>query len=113
MLLHGILLWVNRMGVLSAIKAAKIAKAAESEIKRRATGAFLQNYNHQYAWATEAGNHIFDTVAARSKKENLSQADDFGLSLLYMLQQAQADENPVSVKGFQRILIEVLPYLDI
>ena len=112
MLLHGILLWVNRMGVLSAIKAAKIAKAAESEIKRRATGAFLQNYNHQYAWATEAGNHIFDTVAARSKKENLSQADDFGLSLLYMLQQAQADENPVSVKGFQRILIEVLPYLE-
>ena len=99
------------MGLSSAYKAASIANAAESEIKRRATGAFLLNYNNQYAWGTEVGNHIFDTVAARSKKEKLSQADDFGLSLLYMLQQAQADESPGSVKGFQRILLEVLPYL--
>lgn len=99
------------MGLSSAYKAASIANAAESEIKRRATGAFLLNYNNQYAWGTEVGNHIFDTVAARSKKEKLSQADDFGLSLLYMLQQAQADESPASVKGFQRILLEVLPYL--
>ena len=111
MLLCRILLWVHRMGLLSAYKAASIANAAESEIKRRATGAFLLNYNNQYAWGTEVGNHIFDTVAARSKKEKLSQADDFGLSLLYMLQQAQADESPGSVKGFQRILLEVLPYL--
>ena len=111
MLLCRILLWVHRMGLSSAYKAASIANAAESEIKRRATGAFLLNYNNQYAWGTEVGNHIFDTVAARSKKEKLSQADDFGLSLLYMLQQAQADESPGSVKGFQRILLEVLPYL--
>ena len=99
------------MGLFSAYKAASIANAAESEIKRRATGAFLQNYTNQYAWGTDTGNHIFDSVAARSKEEKLSEADDFGLSLLYMMQQAQADESPGSVKGFERILLEVLPYL--
>lgn len=97
------------MSLRVAYKAAGIAKVAEREIKRRAHGMFLENYKRQYAWGTEVGNHIFDTVATRSKEERLNEADDFGLSLLYLIQQAEFDENTGAINGFTRILFEMLP----
>ena len=73
------------------------------------SGALLFNYNCQYAWGTEGGNHIFDQVAQRSRKTRLSETDEYILSLIYLVLQARIDENAGAERGFERILLDVLP----
>lgn len=99
------------MGIRSAWKAARIATAVEKDIKPRMHRIFRFNYDSQYAWGTPVGNHIFDSVAQRSIKERLGEADDFVLSILYMLIQAREDENTGAASGFEKILLDVLPYM--
>ena len=95
----------------SKIKAAKIASAVESDILKRMSSVQSFYYKDQFAWGTEVGNHIFDTVAERSRAERLSEADDYALSLLYMLLQAQADDSEGGVAMFKEIFREVWPHI--
>lgn len=99
------------MSMFDAWKAAKIAHAVERDIMPRMSEIMLFNYKGMYAWGTEAGNHLFDQVARRSRKEKLSEADDYCLSLLYLILQARADENSGAERGFKKILSSVLPYM--
>jgi len=97
------------LGLLNAWKAAKIARAVEKDIMPRMAGHLLFNYKTTYAWGTEGGNHIFDQVAQRSRKARLSEIDDYILSLLYLVLQAREDDNPGGERGFERMLLDVLP----
>lgn len=96
------------MGIFDAWKAAKIAHAVEKDIMPRMSEAMLFNYKGMYAWGTEGGNHLYDQVARRSRKESLSEADDYCLSLLYLILQARADGNSGAERGFEKILNNVL-----
>lgn len=103
------------MSIFTYWKAAKIANAVEKDItgrlKRPGSELLLMHYKSQFAWGTEVGNHVFDTVARRSKKEQLSSTDDFVLSLLYMLKQARSDDNEGGVGMFESLLLEILPHV--
>lgn len=99
------------MSIFDAWKAAKIAHAVEKDILPRMSEAMRFNYKGMYAWGTEGGNHLYDQVARRSRKERLSEADDYCLSLLYLMLQARVDENSGAEQGFEKILNNVLPYM--
>ena len=99
------------MSLLSAYKAARIAHAVERDIKKRMDPLFLRVYNNQYAYGTKVGNHIFDSVAKRSRAERLSEADDFMLSILYLLLQARADGSDGAASRFNQIIVEVFPHI--
>lgn len=99
------------MSMFDAWKAAKIANAVEKDLMPRMSEVMLFNYKSMYAWGTEGGNYVYDQVARRSRKEKLSEADDYCLSLLYLILQARADENSGAGRGFEKILNNVLPYL--
>lgn len=99
------------MSMFDAWKAAKIARAVEKDIMPRMSEVMLFNYKGMYAWGTEGGNYLYDQVARRSRKEKLSEADDYCLSLLYLILQARTDENSGAERGFEKILTNVLPYM--
>jgi hypothetical protein len=99
------------MSIFDAWKAAKIAHAVERNIMPIMSEVMLLNYKGMYAWGTEGGNYLYDQVARRSRKERLSEADDYCLSLLYLILQARADDNSGAERCFERILNNVLPHM--
>lgn len=101
----------TKMSMFDVWKAARIAHAVEKDIMPRMSEVMLFNYKSMYAWGTEGGTHLFGQVARRSRKEKLSEADDYCLSLLYLILQARADENSFAERQFKKILLDMSPYL--
>jgi hypothetical protein len=77
------------MGLLNAYRAASIANTFERECLRLLHGEPRNLYKRDYAWGTATGNRIFDAAASVSRKDRLSNTDDFALTLALFFQEAK------------------------